>query len=72
MKSSALDDMEEQIYKDMLEHDLVVSIPPKKSYDVQVRIDSIEKGKPMIDNSIIDIEKYNGREVMKLYGRFVG
>ncbi len=44
--------MEESIFTEMIEHDLVVSIPPKKSYDIQVKIESIEKGKPSVIGDI--------------------
>lgn len=48
------EEMDKVIFREMIEHDLIVSILPKKSYDIQVRIESIEQGKPIIDNSIID------------------
>lgn len=52
----------EHILKEMLEHDLVVCIPPKKSYDVLVKIESIEKGKPII---IIEPESITKDDIIK-------
>jgi len=34
--------------EELLEYDVVVRIPPKRSYTIQMRVENIEKGKPVI------------------------
>jgi len=37
---------EEDIVTEMIEHDFVTKIPPKKKYKIQVLVRSIKKGEP--------------------------
>lgn len=37
---------EEDIVTEMVEHDFVTKIPPKKKYKIQVLVRSIKKGEP--------------------------
>lgn len=39
---------EEMIAAEMLMHDLIVCIPPKKKYRVEIELKSIKKGEPII------------------------
>ncbi len=40
---------DEELYEDMLKHDLVVKMPPKRTYTVTVRIMSIKKAAPKLN-----------------------
>ena len=43
---SVLSTSEEDIAMEMIEHDFVVKMPPKKRYKIQVHVRNVRKGKP--------------------------
>lgn len=43
---------DEEIWKEMVEHDIFVKMPPIKQYKIEVYIRSIKKGEPRVDNDI--------------------
>lgn len=48
LEESFVETTEEIVSEEMLEYNVVVRIPPKRSYTIQMRVESIEKGKPII------------------------
>ena len=48
IRLSSLEESFVETTEEMLEYDVVVHIPPKRSYTIQMRVESIEKGEPII------------------------
>ena len=47
--------LDERIPDDMLEYDVVVRMPPKRTYSLKVKVVSREKAKPLIENTYLNL-----------------
>jgi|YelNatPaOPRAMG01_1025707.scaffolds.fasta_scaffold14324_4 hypothetical protein len=48
---------EEDLFSEMLEHDFIVKMPPKRRYSIELSIKNIRRGEP----KIFDIEEIGGK-----------